>query len=52
MALEKLLYLNVISTIDKVTAGHIYIDGKDITKLKGSSLINLEEKIRIYFPEF
>ena len=34
----KTTLLNVISTIDKVTAGHIYIDGKDITKLKGSSL--------------
>ena len=36
----KTTLLNVISTIDKVTAGHIYIDGKDITKLKGASTTN------------
>ena len=27
----KTTLLNCISTIDKVTAGHIYIDGQDIT---------------------
>lgn len=30
--------LNVISTIDKVTAGHIIVNGEDITKLKGNKL--------------
>ena len=35
----KTTLLNMISTIDKVTSGHIYVEGEDITKLKG----NLEE---------
>ena len=30
----KTTLLNCISTIDNVTSGHIYINGKDITKLK------------------
>ena len=30
--------LNVISTIDRVTAGHIIVNGEDITKLKGNKL--------------
>ena len=34
----KTTLLNCISTIDKVTAGHIYVDGKDITKIKGNNL--------------
>ena len=34
----KTTLLNVISTIDKVTSGHIYIEGQDITKLKGNDL--------------
>jgi putative ABC transport system ATP-binding protein len=34
----KTTLLNCVSTIDKVTAGHIFIDGKDITKLKGNDL--------------
>lgn len=34
----KTTLLNCISTIDRVTAGHIYIDGEDITKLKGDKL--------------
>ena len=47
----KTTLLNVISTIDKVTAGHIYIDGKDITKLKGSSL-NKFRREKFYFILF
>ena len=34
----KTTLLNCISTIDKVTSGHIYIEQEDITKLKGSKL--------------
>ena len=34
----KTTLLNCISTIDKVTAGHIYIEEKDITKLRGNEL--------------
>ena len=29
---------NCISTIDKVTSGNIYVDGNNITQLKGSAL--------------
>ena len=29
----KTTLLNVISTIDRVTSGHIYVGGEDITKL-------------------
>ena len=34
----KTTLLNCISTIDRPTAGHIYIDGFDITTLKNSQL--------------
>ena len=34
----KTTLLNCISTIDRVTAGHIYVDSEDITKLKGDKL--------------
>ena len=34
----KTTLLNCISTIDRVTSGHIYVDGEDITKLKGNKL--------------
>ena len=34
----KTTLLNCISTIDKVTSGHIYVANKDITKLKGNNL--------------
>ena len=34
----KTTLLNVISTIDRVTSGHIYVGGEDITKLKGNQL--------------
>ena len=30
--------LNCISTIDRVTAGHIHVNGEDITRLKGNNL--------------
>ncbi len=34
----KTTLLNCISTIDKVTSGHIIINGEDITKLRGNKL--------------
>ena len=34
----KTTLLNCISTIDTVTSGHIYIEGKDITELHGALL--------------
>ena len=34
----KTTLLNVISTVDKVTSGHIFVGDKDITKLRGSLL--------------
>ena len=34
----KTTLLNCISTIDKVTAGHIFVAGQDITGLKGKEL--------------
>lgn len=34
----KTTLLNCISTIDRVTAGHIFLDGEDITQIKGKKL--------------
>lgn len=34
----KTTLLNCISTIDRVTAGHIYVDGDDITAMKGTKI--------------
>ena len=49
----KTTLLNCISTIDKVTAGHIYIDGQDITTLKGNKLNQFRrEKLGFIFQDF
>jgi len=49
----KTTLLNVISTIDKVTAGHIYVGGEDITKLKGNSLNKFRrEELGFIFQDF
>ena len=49
----KTTLLNVISTIDKVTAGHIMVDGEDITKLKGNELNRFRrEKLGFIFQDF
>ena len=49
----KTTLLNVISTIDKVTSGHIYIEGQDITKLKGNDLNRFRrEELRFIFQDF
>lgn len=45
--------LNCISTIDRVTAGHIHINGEDITKLKGNSLNRFRrEELGFIFQDF
>lgn len=49
----KTTLLNCVSTIDKVTAGHIFVDGEDITKLKGNKLNEFRrEKLGFIFQDF
>lgn len=49
----KTTLLNVISTIDKVTSGHIYIGETDITKIKGSELNKFRrEELGFIFQDF
>lgn len=49
----KTTLLNVISTIDKVTSGHIYVAGCDITKLKGNRLNQFRrEELGFIFQDF
>ena len=49
----KTTLVNVISTIDKVTSGHIYIEGQDITKLKGNDLNRFRrEELGFIFQDF
>lgn len=49
----KTTLLNCVSTIDKVTSGHIYVDGNDITKLKGNALNKFRrEKLGFIFQDF
>ena len=45
--------LNTISTIDRATAGHILVNGEDITKLKGNKLNKFRrEKLGFIFQDF
>ena len=49
----KTTLLNCISTIDKVTAGHIVINGQDITRLKGNRLNKFRrEELGFIFQDF
>ncbi len=49
----KTTLLNLISTIDKVTSGNIYVDNEDITKLKGNKLNTFRrEKLGFIFQDF
>ncbi len=49
----KTTLLNVISTIDKVTSGHIFVGGEDITKLKGNALNKFRrEELGFIFQDF
>ena len=49
----KTTLLNCISTIDRVTSGHIYLEGQDITKLKGNELNKFRrEELGFIFQDF
>lgn len=49
----KTTLLNCISTIDRVTAGHIYLENTDITTLKGKHLNQFRrEKLGFIFQDF
>ena len=49
----KTTLLNCISTIDRVTAGHILVNGEDITKLKGNRLNKFRrEELGFIFQDF
>ena len=49
----KTTLLNCISTIDRVTSGHIFVDGEDITKLKGNALNKFRrEELGFIFQDF
>ena len=49
----KTTLLNCISTIDRVTSGHIYMEERDITKLKGNDLNRFRrEELGFIFQDF
>lgn len=49
----KTTLLNCVSTIDDATAGHIFIDGKDVTKMKTAALSKFRrEKLGFIFQDF
>ena len=49
----KTTLLNCISTIDKVTTGHIYLNDKDITRIKGNELNKFRrEELGFIFQDF
>ena len=49
----KTTLLNMISTIDRVTSGHIYVGGKDITKMKNKQLYRFRrEELGFIFQDF
>ncbi len=49
----KTTLLNCISTIDKVTSGHIFVSKEDITKLKGNKLNKFRrEELGFIFQDF
>lgn len=49
----KTTLLNCISTIDRVTSGHIYVGNEDITKLKGNKLNKFRrEELGFIFQDF
>lgn len=49
----KTTLLNCISTIDRVTAGHIYLEDTDITRLKGRELNKFRrDKLGFIFQDF
>ena len=49
----KTTLLNCISTLDKVTSGHIFLNDEDITKLKGAKLNKFRrEELGFIFQDF
>ena len=49
----KTTLLNCVSTIDRVTSGHIYLEGEDVTTLKGKALNKFRsEKLGFIFQDF
>ncbi len=49
----KTTLLNCISTIDRITSGHIFVGGIDITKLKGNELNKFRrEELGFIFQDF
>ena len=49
----KTTLLNCVSTIDRPTAGHIYIDDKDVTTMKSAQLSKFRrEKLGFIFQDF
>ena len=49
----KTTLLNCISTIDTVSAGHIYLDGVDVTEIKGKELARFRrENLGFVFQDF
>lgn len=49
----KTTLLNCISTIDRVTSGHIFVGGEDITKLRGNALNQFRrEQLGFIFQDF
>lgn len=49
----KTTLLNCISTIDTVSAGHIYLDGKDVTELKPKEIAKFRrENLGFVFQDF
>ena len=49
----KTTLLNCISTIDRVTSGHIFVKGQDVTKLKGNALNRFRrEELGFIFQDF
>ncbi len=49
----KTTLLNVISTVDRVTSGHIFVEDKDITRIRGNSLNKFRrEELGFIFQDF
>ena len=49
----KTTLLNCISTIDTVSAGHIYLDGEDVTEIRPRALARFRrEKLGFVFQDF
>lgn len=49
----KTTLLNCISTIDRVTGGHIFVNGQEVTKLKGHSLTKFRcRQLGFVFQDF